>query len=205
DDVYDLAEYPATRRVLTDHADMYVNVEQADADPSEVEFLRSIGMQSMAMLPLVARGEAIGAVEMYWKTATPREDARIGLGRSLAQAAAIALDNARLYEEIRHQAFHDGLTGLANRALFGDRVEHALARSARTGSLIGVLFVDLDDFKTVNDRFGHQAGDQLLRAIAERLVAVLRPGDTAARLGGDEFAVLLEDIGGPDDARIVAQ
>jgi diguanylate cyclase (GGDEF)-like protein len=205
DDVYDLADYPATRRVLNEHVDMYVNVAQADADASEVEFLQSIGMQSMAMLPLVARGEAIGAVEMYWRTGTSAADARLGLGRSLAQAAAIALDNARLYEEIRHQAFHDGLTGLANRALFADRVEHALARSVRTGSLIAVLFVDLDDFKTVNDRFGHQAGDQLLRAIGERLVAIVRPGDTAARLGGDEFAVLLEDVHSSEDARIVAR
>jgi len=204
-DVYDLADYPATRRVLDDHVDMYVNVGQADADPAEVEFLQSIGMQSMAMLPLVARGEAIGAVEMYWRTGTSPEAARLGLGRSLAQAAAIALDNARLYEEIRHQAFHDGLTGLANRALFGDRVEHALARSLRTGSLIAVLFLDLDDFKTVNDRFGHQAGDQLLRSTAERIAAVVRPGDTAARLGGDEFAVLLEDVHGQEDARLVAQ
>jgi len=204
-EVYDLADYPATRRVLNDHVDMHVGVGQADADPAEVEFLQSIGMQSMAMLPLVARGEAIGAVELYWRTGTSPEEARLGLGRALAQAAAIALDNARLYEEIRHQAFHDGLTGLANRALFGDRVEHALARSARAGSLIAVLFVDLDDFKTVNDRFGHQAGDQLLRAVAERLGAIVRPGDTAARLGGDEFAVLLEDVQGQDEARLVAQ
>jgi diguanylate cyclase (GGDEF)-like protein len=205
EEVYDLADYPATRRVLNDHVDIHVAVGQADADPAEVEFLRSIGMQSMAMLPLVARGEAIGAVELYWRTGTSPEEARLGLGRSLAQAAAIALDNARLYEEIRHQAFHDGLTGLANRALFGDRVEHALARSARTGSLIAVMFVDLDDFKTVNDRFGHQAGDQLLRSVAERLVAILRPGDTAARLGGDEFAVLIEDVRSQDDAQFVAQ
>ncbi len=205
DEVYDLADYPATRRVLNDHADMYVNIDQPGADPAEVEFLESIGMQSMAMLPLVARGEAIGAVEMYWRKGTSPEAARLGLGRSLAQAAAIALDNARLYEEIRHQAFHDGLTGLANRALFADRVEHALARSLRTGSLMAVLFLDLDDFKTVNDRFGHQAGDQLLRATAERIVEVVRPGDTAARLGGDEFAVLLEDVHGQNDARGVAQ
>jgi diguanylate cyclase (GGDEF)-like protein len=205
EDVYDLADYPATRRVLNEHVDMYINVAQADADPSEVEFLQSIGMQSMAMLPLVARGEAIGAVEMYWRTGTSPEEARLGLGRSLAQAAAIALDNARLYEEIRHQAVHDGLTGRANRALFADRVEHALARSLRTGSLIAVLFVDLDDFKTVNDRFGHQAGDQLLRAIGERLLAIVRPGDTAARLGGDEFAVLLEDVHSSEDARTVAR
>jgi diguanylate cyclase (GGDEF)-like protein len=204
-DVYELADYPATRRVLTEHVDMHVGIDERGADPAEVEFLGSIGMESMAMLPLVARGEAIGAVELYWRKSTSAEEARLGLGRSLAQAAAIALDNARLYEEIRHQAFHDGLTGLANRALFGDRVEHALARSARAGSMIAVLFLDLDDFKTVNDRFGHQAGDQMLRAIAERLVAIVRPGDTAARLGGDEFAVLLEDVHGPDDARLVAE
>jgi len=205
DDVYDLADYPATRRVLDEHVDMHVDAGGADADPAEVEFLGSIGMRSMAMLPLVARGEAIGAVELYWRTETSPEDARLGLGRSLAQAAAIALDNARLYEEIRHQAFHDGLTGLANRALFGDRVDHALARSARTGSLVAVLFVDLDDFKTVNDRFGHQAGDQLLRSIGERIVSIVRPGDTAARLGGDEFAVLLEDVHGAEDAQVVAE
>jgi diguanylate cyclase (GGDEF)-like protein len=204
-DVYDLADYPATRRVLDEHTDLHIDIASTDADPSEVEFLQSIGMRSMAMLPLVARGEAIGAVELYWKSETWAEDARLGLGRSLAQAAAIALDNARLYEEIRHQAFHDGLTGLANRALFGDRVEHALARSARTGSLIAVLFVDLDDFKTVNDRFGHQAGDQLLRSIGERIEGVVRPGDTAARLGGDEFALLLEDIRGAADAEMVAE
>src|SRR5262249_38290229 len=100
DDVYELADYPATRRVLNEHVDMHVDIGSRDSDPAEIEFLQSIGMQSMAMLPLVARGEAIGAVEMYWRTSTSPEDARLGLGRSLAQAAAIALDNARLYEEI---------------------------------------------------------------------------------------------------------
>jgi diguanylate cyclase (GGDEF)-like protein len=205
DESYNLADYPATRRVLETHGDIHIDVRDPDADPAEVEFLQSINMQSMAMLPLVARGEAIGAVELYWRKGTSREEGRLGLGRALAQAAAIAMDNARLYEELRHQAFHDGLTGLANRALFGDRVEHALARSVRTGSLVGVLFIDLDDFKTVNDRFGHPAGDQLLRTIGERILEHVRPGDTAARLGGDEFAVLLEDLRGEDDARAVAQ
>jgi diguanylate cyclase (GGDEF)-like protein len=205
DEAYPLADYPATRRVLETHDDIHVSIDDPGSDPAEVEFLESIGMQSMAMLPLVARGEAIGAVELYWRTGTSPEEARLGLGRALAQAAAIALDNARLYEEIRHQAFHDGLTGLANRALFGDRVQHALARSGRSGSLIAVLFIDLDDFKTVNDRFGHPAGDQLLRLIGERLLDHVRPGDTAARLGGDEFAVLLEDIHDEDEARAVAQ
>ncbi|TMK19061.1 MAG: EAL domain-containing protein [Actinobacteria bacterium] len=98
-------------------------------------------------------------------------------------------------EQLSHQAFHDQITGLANRALFQDRVSHALERQTRDGNPVAVLFMDLDDFKTINDSLGHAAGDQLLVALAGRLVGRLRTADTAARLGGDEFAVLLEDGG----------
>jgi diguanylate cyclase len=103
-------------------------------------------------------------------------------------------------EELRHQAFHDPLTGLANRLLFRDRVEHAAnLRPHGDGHELTVLFLDLDDFKLVNDRLGHAAGDKLLVDVAERLRACLRKGDTVARLGGDEFAVLLQDdFEGPD-------
>ena len=107
--------------------------------------------------------------------------------------------------EIRHQAFHDPLSGLANRTLFRDRLDHALATHRRTGAALAVLFVDLDDFKTVNDSLGHQAGDRLLVAVAGRISACLRPQDTAARLGGDEFAVLVEQLEGTDGATTMAQ
>src|SRR5215218_8530057 len=99
-----------------------------------------------------------------------------------------------LVEQLSYQAFHDPLTGLPNRALFMDRLEHAITRANRRGTRVAVLFTDLDNFKVINDSLGHKAGDQLLVAVAERLKTCLRPEDTAARLGGDEFTILIEDI-----------
>jgi diguanylate cyclase (GGDEF)-like protein/PAS domain S-box-containing protein len=108
-------------------------------------------------------------------------------------------------EQLRHQAFHDSLTDLPNRALFMDRLEHALARMSRSEQCVAVLFLDLDNFKLVNDSLGHEVGDQLLIAVAERLKACSHPGDTVARLGGDEFAILLEDISGKNEATHAAE
>jgi diguanylate cyclase (GGDEF)-like protein/PAS domain S-box-containing protein len=102
-------------------------------------------------------------------------------------------ERKNLEQELRHQAFHDSLTGLANRALFENRVAHALAGLRRRGGGMSVVFLDLDDFKTVNDSLGHSAGDELLRLVAERLRYNLRSSDTAARLGGDEFGLVLDN------------
>jgi diguanylate cyclase (GGDEF)-like protein/PAS domain S-box-containing protein len=107
-----------------------------------------------------------------------------------------------LEDQLRHRAFHDPLTSLPNRALFQDRVEHSLAASGRTAGGIAVMFVDLDDFKTVNDSLGHPSGDQLLRLVGDRIKDCLRSGDTAARLGGDEFAILLDNADGADAVRV---
>ena len=113
-------------------------------------------------------------------------------------------DRIRLEDELEYRAFHDPLTGLANKALFQDCLEHALARIGRTGSHLAVLFIDLDDFKTVNDSLGHGRGDQLLKGVATILSECLRPLDTAARLGGDEFAVLIEDVLSREDITTLA-
>ncbi len=110
-----------------------------------------------------------------------------------------------LEERLEHRAFHDGLTGLPNRALFTERLEHALARAGRRENPVAVLFLDLDGFKEINDELGHEAGDRVLVEVARRLKENARPGDTVARLGGDEFTVLLEDTQGAEDAARVAE
>jgi len=114
-------------------------------------------------------------------------------------------EHRRLQNELTHQAFHDPLTGLANQALFRDRVDHAATRLQRNGGQLAVLFIDLDDFKTVNDSLGHSAGDALLMIVSDRLTSCLRAGDTAARLGGDEFAILMDELSDPNEATTVAE
>jgi diguanylate cyclase (GGDEF)-like protein/PAS domain S-box-containing protein len=121
--------------------------------------------------------------------------------------AAIRDETARKLaaDQLAHRASHDALTGLPNRGLFLDRLDHALDRARRSHRTLAVMFLDLDDFKLVNDTRGHDVGDLLLVALTPRLRAALRPGDTIARFGGDEFVVLCEELADPDDAQLIAR
>jgi diguanylate cyclase (GGDEF)-like protein len=128
-----------------------------------------------------------------------------------AEHAAIAVANARLYEaeralsvQLSHQVVHDPLTGAANRVLVADRMAHAAARVRRAECTMGVLFIDVDDFKLVNDELGHATGDMVLTAIAQRLAGCVRPSDTVGRFGGDEFVIVCEDLAGGQGAVEVA-
>lgn len=203
---YALEAFPATRNVLENREPYFVRVDDADADAAEVGYLRSIGQQTLAMLPFVVRGESIGIVELGSKRPDAFTSRDIELAQLLAQEAAVTFDNARLYDELRLLAYRDSLTGLANRARLQDRVDHALERlRGRSPNHAAVLFIDLDHFKHLNDRFGHAKGDRALQIVAERIKAIIRPGDTAGRLGGDEFAVLLEDVDSPETVADVCE
>ena len=205
DQAYDLADYPLTRGVL-EGATVVLSDDTPGADRSEVAYLHSIGQRSMMMLPLLARGRILGAIEATSTRPAFFDATHVAKAWPFAAEAAMALENYGLIDELRRQAFHDALTGLANRNLLLDRLEHAVVRRpGPNAGLNAVLFLDLDDFKAVNDNIGHGGGDRLLVAVAERLLTGLRPSDTAARVGGDEFAILLEDLRVGDEANQVAR
>jgi diguanylate cyclase (GGDEF)-like protein len=154
---------------------------------------------------LLADGREVGMLVVGDRPSARFDAHERQLFETLAGHAGVSLEVIALGERLRHQALHDSMTGLANRAVFHDRLDHALARSERHGGAVAVLVLDLDDFKTVNDSLGHTAGDGLLVTVAARLRAALREGDTCARLGGDEFGVLLEDCGTADDVLRIAE
>ncbi|MCG5494312.1 EAL domain-containing protein [Ectothiorhodospira variabilis] len=144
-----------------------------------------------------------GYLWMRFRGLAVRDDE--GVAHRMAGSMTDITEQRRIQERLRHDALHDGLTGLPNRTLFLDRLTQAIYRARRADFEFAVLFLDLDDFKTINDSLGHAMGDRVLVQAAERLRRLLRPGDTVARLGGDEFTVLLEDLPDEDEIHKVVQ
>jgi diguanylate cyclase (GGDEF)-like protein len=160
------------------------------------------------MLKVARRFTSTGRIAPYETEYLRRDGSRhwglFGAARIEGTANGIAFivditGRKKLEEEIRHMANHDTLTGLANRRLFMELIRFALEDANRNRKKVGLLFLDLDRFKGVNDALGHEAGDQLLKTVAERLKSAVRKADAVARIGGDEFSILLPGIAGPED------
>jgi diguanylate cyclase (GGDEF)-like protein len=193
DDFYPLGDYPVTRRVLEAGVIEVVDADSPDADEAEARLLRHDGMRGLVMLPLVVNDEAIGLVELVSAGRPTSDPGRITLARTMAHEAAMALENARMYETARNLADRDPLTGFYNHRYLQQRLAEEVVRAVRTRQPVSVVMLDLDDFKLVNDSFGHLYGDGVLVHVAARVRSVLRASDIAARYGGDEFALILPD------------
>ncbi|MEA3218735.1 MAG: hypothetical protein QOJ19_4891 [Acidimicrobiia bacterium] len=170
------------------------------------------GLAAVFTFPLRHDGGRLGALDLYRDTPGPLDDHDLAAAQTLADVAAAYLLNAQARDEARitldrfhHSALHDPLTGLPNRLLLEERLEHAIQRARRSHANLAIVFTDLDRFKNVNDTHGHRVGDALLFAVAQRLACLVRSSDTLARVSGDEFVFLWEDLHHQDDVHLLAR
>jgi diguanylate cyclase (GGDEF)-like protein/PAS domain S-box-containing protein len=189
-----LSDAVATIQVLPDPTStprLQAEVPEADRDD-----LVLIDLASSWVTPISASsdGRILGTVTVQFLEPRRPTDCEIGMLDAVSHVAAIAIEHKQSQNQLAIQAQHDPLTGLPNRLLFGELLGHALARSQRMDSALALLFIDLDRFKVINDKLGHDVGDEVLVMLAQRLDQMLRPGDVLARFGGDEFTLLCEDL-----------
>lgn len=197
----ELGEGPCVEAYRTGQAVVVADLRHDHRFPTFSRRAFEAGLGAVFTFPLHSGNGPLGALDLYRDTPGPLDAATMRAAQTLADVAAAYLLNAQARVDLRdstewsrEQALHDPLTGLPNRTLLLERLEHAKLRRRRSGKVAAVLYADLDEFKLVNDRHGHGVGDQLLVAVAQRLTAVLRPGDTLARMSGDEFVIFCEDL-----------
>ena len=203
--VYRLEDYPATRHVLESQEPVQIRVANPEDDPCERALLEGRGQSSLLMLPLVARGETIGMLELVDDEDRIWDPTDVEFCRALCDIVAASLRNAMLYSEMLEMAARDKLTGLYNRRLFEEQFDGAVARALRHDEDLTLLVVDLDGLKRINDLGGHPAGDEALRTLAEALRASIRAGDVPCRLGGDEFAIFLPGSTAEDALKVAVR
>jgi diguanylate cyclase (GGDEF)-like protein len=207
---YPLDDWPESRTLMEEgvaHREYRVDApEWPDEVRAQIEAWR---WSSWIGLPLVVEGRSVGLIELVDYTSLARWSPRdVAFAQTIASQAAMAVRNAQLYENLRTQVLSDALTGLLNHRAFYERVEGELAQAQRAGGELSVIAVDVDNFKSVNDRDGHIAGDRLLRRVAEVLRALCRETDAAGRVGGDEFLLVMPGLGAEAGAvarRVVEQ
>ena len=207
----ELGEGPCLAAYQTGEAVAVADLRDESRFPKFTPRALEAGLVAVFTFPLCNGAERLGALDLYRNTPGLLDDAAMSAAQTLADVAAAYLLNAQARvdledssERSHESAMHDALTGLPNRTLFLERLDHAVRRGRRSGKMAAVLFADLDRFKLVNDLHGHGAGDELLVTVAERLTGVLRPGDTLARLSGDEFVILCEDLDEPAQVDVIA-
>ena len=168
---------------------------------------RRVGLRSMIVVPLIHHGVAVGLLKVFYSLPSAFGEGDIRVLGLMSELIAAAMFHAAKYgvDELFRQATRDSLTGLANRALFLDRLRHGIAKSKRMGQRLGVLMLDMDGLKPINDQFGHRAGDAAIKEIAQRISAEARQSDTVARLGGDEFAFILSTVDDRAAANVLVQ
>lgn len=182
--------------------------DDSDVDPRvDREACHRVGMRSIVVVPLIHEGGAVGVLKVFSPEVAAFDAGDSRVLELMSELIAAAMFHATRYgvDKLFRQATTDQLTGLANRALFMDRLRHAIASSYRTQRRLAVLMLDMDGLKPINDTFGHRAGDAALQELARRIAAELRQSDTVARLGGNDFAYLLSTVPDRESAQVVAQ
>jgi diguanylate cyclase (GGDEF)-like protein len=182
------------------------NLDDYALDALLRDSLRQADLHSVCTWPIVgSKGQVLGALSLFSRRSGNPQPPNAHLAGICTDLAGIAIESRWAADRIRHLAHHDDLTGLPNRLLFNYHLPRALARAERTGGGVGVLFLDLDRFKVINDTLGHGAGDEVLCQVSEHLLECLRAADTLARVGGDEFTVLVEQFDDPQALGDIAQ